>query len=115
MTNTPRRRDLQAGPVKPLKPSAITLEGSDSWVEPVARLIVEYADTTDMNDGQPLPPLIVDGVVWHVVRRLPSAHTRWRRIWLSSETATDRRRVALRFIDWRQTRRDKTKGNKSWT
>jgi hypothetical protein len=48
-------------------------------------LAVEYAVTADMEDGQPLPPLIVDGIVWGVVRRLPGNRTRWRRLWLAEQ------------------------------
>ena len=40
-----------------------------------------------MDDGQPLPPLILDGVVWRVVRRLADARTRWRRIALAENPA----------------------------
>jgi hypothetical protein len=36
-----------------------------------------------MDDGQPLPPLIEDGVAWHVVRRA-DARTLWRRLSLIS-------------------------------
>jgi hypothetical protein len=50
----------------------------------VPSVMVEYVDTADMPDGQPLPPYIDDGVVWRVVRRLPDSRTRWRRIRLSS-------------------------------
>jgi hypothetical protein len=42
-------------------------------------LYVEHCMTADMVDGQPLPPLIEDGVVWHVVRR-SNRRTTWRRI-----------------------------------
>ena len=72
MTNTPRLRDPQVRLVKARNPTAISVEGSDLWLDLGAHLIVEYADTADMDDGQPLPPLIVDGVVWCVVRRLPA-------------------------------------------
>jgi hypothetical protein len=33
-----------------------------------------------MVDGQPLPPLIEDDIVWRVVRRLPDGKTLWRKI-----------------------------------
>jgi hypothetical protein len=49
----------------------------------VPSVIIEYVDTGDMADGQPLPPYVDDGVVWGVVRRLPDNRTRWRRIRLS--------------------------------
>jgi hypothetical protein len=32
-------------------------------------LIIEHVTTVDMRDGQPLPPFIDNGVIWHVVRR----------------------------------------------
>jgi hypothetical protein len=46
-----------------------------------------------MDDGQPLPPLIEDGVAWHVVRRA-NGRTIWRRLFLkpSPVTAGARRR-----------------------
>lgn len=50
-----------------------------------AYLVIEYRTTVDMPDGQCLPPFIdANGAVWRVVRRLPGARTRWRRIRLSS-------------------------------
>jgi hypothetical protein len=42
-------------------------------------LIIEHLITCDMDDGQPLPPLIEDGLAWHVVRRAAGC-TLWRRI-----------------------------------
>jgi hypothetical protein len=36
-----------------------------------------------MDDGQPLPPLIEDGVAWHVVSRA-DGRTLWRRLSLTS-------------------------------
>jgi hypothetical protein len=48
-------------------------------------LAIEHAVTADMDDGQPLPPLIVDGVVWRVVRRWPGNRTQWRRLWLAEQ------------------------------
>jgi hypothetical protein len=53
----------------------------------VPSIIVEYVDTADMADGQPLPPYIDDGAVWCVVHRLPDSRTRWRRIRLSSPSS----------------------------
>jgi hypothetical protein len=50
--------------------------------------VVEYATPADMSDGQPLPPLIENVVVWHITRR-SDGHTRWRRIL----RAEDRREV----------------------
>ena len=44
-------------------------------------LHIEYCVTSDMPDGQALPPFIEDGVVWHVVRRA-NGRTTWRRIQL---------------------------------
>jgi hypothetical protein len=38
-------------------------------------VVIEHAITADMDNGRPLPPLIVDGVVWRVVRRLPGGRT----------------------------------------
>jgi hypothetical protein len=58
----------------------------------VPSIIVEYVDTADMADGQPLPPYIDDGVVWRVVRRLPDSRTRWRCIRLSSQSSQPSRR-----------------------
>jgi hypothetical protein len=49
-------------------------------------VIIEHAVTVDMEDGQPLPPLIVDEAVWHMVRHLPGNRTRWRRIRLADQT-----------------------------
>jgi hypothetical protein len=72
-----------------------------------AHILIEYADTADMPDGQPLPPYIDDdGAVWRVVRHLPGARTLWRRVRLSSKTssepAVDRRPVARAFNAWRR-------------
>lgn len=50
-------------------------------------LVVEHAVTVDMEDGQPLPPLIEDGVVWRVVRR-GDGRTLWRRLFISSSPVT---------------------------
>jgi hypothetical protein len=49
-------------------------------------LIIKHLVTADMDDGQPLPPLIENGIVWCVVRR---AHglTLWRRIFLKESSA----------------------------
>lgn len=99
MTNTPPRRHcLQARFVKLRKPTAITVEGFSAPTNSRVGLIVQYADTADMDDGQSLPPFIDDDcAVWRVVRRLPGGRTRWRRV-LSSKHATDRRQVARDFI-----------------
>jgi hypothetical protein len=42
-------------------------------------ILIEHQTTADMDDGQVLPPLIENGIVWCVVRR---AHgfTLWRRL-----------------------------------
>ena len=105
MTNTRRRRRPQVRLLKPSYPAAISVEGSSSLVDLGVGLIVEYADTADMDDGQPLPPLILDGVVWRVVRRLADARTRWRRIALAENPARpDRCLVARDFISRRRTR-----------
>jgi hypothetical protein len=53
-------------------------------------LCIEHSVTANMDDGQPLPPLIEDGFGWHVVRRAGS-HTLWRRLFLSSSPVTDGR------------------------
>jgi hypothetical protein len=42
-------------------------------------LVIERAVTADMDDGQPMPPFIDDGVVWHVARRA-NGRMLWRRI-----------------------------------
>jgi hypothetical protein len=50
-------------------------------------LCIELVETVDMDDGQPLPPLIEDAAVWHVVGRAGS-RTLWRRLFLSSSSVT---------------------------
>jgi hypothetical protein len=51
-------------------------------------LLLEYADTVDMPDGQPLPPIREYGAVWNVVRRR-CGRTLWRRLRLvASATLT---------------------------
>ena len=52
----------------------------------IPRLAIEYAVTADMNDGQPLPPFIEDGRVWHVVSRA-DGRTLWRRLFLTSSSS----------------------------
>jgi hypothetical protein len=47
-------------------------------------LTIEHLITSDMDDGQPLPPLIEDGLVWHVVRRAAGS-TLWRQIFLTPQ------------------------------
>ena len=109
MIITPRRRRPQARLVEPRNSTAIPVEGSVSPADLGAGLIVEYADTADMPDGRSLPPFIDDDcAVWRVIRRLLGGRTRWRRIRLSSEHATDRRPVARDFISWRQSRHEKS-------
>ena len=39
----------------------------------------EYRTTADMDDGQPLPPFIEDGVPWRVVMRV-GGYTIWVRL-----------------------------------
>jgi hypothetical protein len=68
---------------------------------PADILIVEYVETADMPDGQPLPPCINDDVVWHVVDRA-DARTRWRRISLAENPRPDCRQVAGAFNAWRR-------------
>jgi hypothetical protein len=68
-------------------------------------LIVELVDTVDMPDGQPLPPYIDDGVVWHVARPLPGARTRWRRISLAENLRPDCSQVAGAFNSAAATRK----------
>jgi hypothetical protein len=46
-------------------------------------LVIEHIVIADMADGQPLPPLIEDNIVWHVVRRA-DGYTIWRRLFLST-------------------------------
>jgi hypothetical protein len=46
---------------------------------------IEHSVTVDMDDGQPLPLLIEDGHVWHVVRRT-HGRTLWRRLSLGFVT-----------------------------
>jgi hypothetical protein len=36
--------------------------------------------TSNMPDGQPLPPYMDNGAIWRVVHPLPSHKTLWRRI-----------------------------------
>ena len=54
-------------------------------------LIFEYADTVDMPDGQPLPPVREHGAVWNVVRRR-RGQTVWRRLRLVPSAALTNRR-----------------------
>jgi hypothetical protein len=109
MTIAPGRRGPQARLVNHGNPTAITVEGFSTPTDSRVVLIVEHADTADMNNGQPLPPFIDDDcAVWRVVRRLPGGRTRWRRIRLSSEHATDRRPVAQACISRRQSRHEKS-------
>jgi hypothetical protein len=68
-------------------------------------LIIEYATTADMDDGQALPPFIDDGVVWHVVRRM-AEHTLWRRIFLADNRAYAVLRPRSRHNDVAHTRID---------
>jgi hypothetical protein len=85
------------------------LKGTRRRTAAAAHILVEYADTADMPDGQPLPPYFdSNGAIWRIVRRL-GARTRWRRIRLSAETsaktsehAIDRRLVARTSSAWRQ-------------
>jgi hypothetical protein len=48
------------------------------------KLAIDHVITADMDDGQPLPPFIEDGVIWCVVRR-QHGRTLWRRILLTTE------------------------------
>jgi hypothetical protein len=106
MINTPPRRQcLQARFVKRRNPTAITVEGPSTPPDSTVGLIVEYATTVDMDDGRPLPPFDDDCAVWRVIRRMPGARTRWRRIRLStgpSGHATDRRLVARDYVSGRR-------------
>ena len=47
------------------------------------KIAIDRVSTTDMDDGQPLPPFMEDGVVWCVVRR-QHGRTLWRRIFLKT-------------------------------
>jgi hypothetical protein len=69
-------------------------------------LIVDYADTADMDDGQPLPPYLDENVVWHVVRR-QRGHTVWRRISLKPETPRSSRRLIAQELTRRPTRHER--------
>ena len=51
-------------------------------------LIIEHLITADMDDGQPLPPLIEDGIIWCVVCRA-SSRTLWRRIFIANSSVAD--------------------------
>jgi hypothetical protein len=51
-----------------------------------ATLFIEHAVTADMNDGQPLPPFIENGVIWYAIQR-SNNKTTWRRISLKNEIA----------------------------
>jgi hypothetical protein len=51
-------------------------------------LAIEHVVTADMADGQPLPPYIDAGVVWHAVRRQPAGTTLWRRIALQTSNTS---------------------------
>jgi hypothetical protein len=51
-------------------------------------LVIERVTTADMDDGQPLPPYIENGVVWHQVRRRPDGTTLWRRISIQTNTTS---------------------------
>jgi len=51
-------------------------------------LVIQHAVTHDMEDGQSLPPIIEDGVIWHVVRRTDGCTT-WRRLFLSPSLVAD--------------------------
>jgi hypothetical protein len=56
-------------------------------------LVIEHCETTDMPDGQCLPPYMDNGAMWHVVCRLNNK-TLWRRIILKDKsTATATRRI----------------------
>lgn len=54
---------------------------SDETSNHLCQLAIEHAVTADMDDGQPLPPFIEDGYVWHVVRRA-GGRTLWRCLFL---------------------------------
>jgi hypothetical protein len=52
---------------------------------------IDHTITADMPDGQPLPPFIENGVIWHVVCRSDN-RTLWRRIALKDDNSrTDSR------------------------
>jgi hypothetical protein len=83
MTNTPHPRGSQAR----LERRGPAVEGFSTLTDSNVGLIIEHATTVDLADGQPLPPLIFDGVVWRVVCRLAGARTRWGRIALAENPA----------------------------
>jgi hypothetical protein len=60
-----------------------TAAASESASCATPALCIEHSVTVDMADGQPLPPLIENGVVWRVVRRA-NGRTIWRRLFLTS-------------------------------
>ena len=84
MTNRPHPRGSQAR----LERRGPAVEGFSTLTDSGVGLIIEHATTVDLADGQPLPPLIFDGVVWRVVRRLAGARTLWRGISLAENQAT---------------------------
>jgi hypothetical protein len=51
-------------------------------------IVIEHRVTTDMPDGQALPPLIENNLIWCVVHRA-SGCTLWRRISLEPSPASD--------------------------
>ena len=73
-------------------------------------LVIQHAVTHDMEDGQSLPPIIEDGVIWHVVRRTDGCTT-WRRLFLSPFSRrrlargtgrSDRSAIRRRHVDMRK-------------
>jgi hypothetical protein len=52
-------------------------------------LVIERVTTADMDDGQPLPPFMDNGAIWHVVHRFhDQKKTLWRRITLQTNTTS---------------------------
>jgi hypothetical protein len=49
-------------------------------------LCIEHSVTTDMADGQPLPPYPDRGITWQVVRRV-DGRTTWRRLFVFSSAS----------------------------
>ena len=50
----------------------------------IFKIAIGHVTTADMDDGQPLPPFVEDGVAWCVVRRQHGC-TLWRRITLQTK------------------------------
>lgn len=74
-----REFDLLASGVERVNNSA----SAEAQATPIVVIAVEHAATVDMDDSQPLPPFMEDGVLWGVVNRA-NGTTKWRRITLQT-------------------------------